>query len=192
MWFDYAHHKLGGEIFMTEAYRSEPRFRHPNIRLQADATIVPCANFNKGERYPVTFAPFPDHGAPLFVASTISSNTAFVEAASQLSRSESEKIDEIWQKVAIQFSIDRTIMGSASVLSSKTEGKPDIHVFIIGDPYSDNSLRLYCHKGILNGIPAIIQDARGRKKDAERIEKQFRQNAQYKPPKAWNSRKGGK
>lgn len=173
---------------MTERYSGE-RFRHPNVRINADGNIIPCANPRTGERHPVTFAPFPDHGMPLFVASTINSNSSLVEIAGDLSRNDSEKIDETWQRVTTQFSIEGTIRGSACVLTSKIKGKPDIHVFIIGNPYDDNSLRLYCHEGTLEGVPAIVQDARGRKKDSERIEGQFRQNAQYESPKTWNSRK---
>ncbi|MCL4353403.1 hypothetical protein M1615_02950 [Patescibacteria group bacterium] len=173
---------------MTEKYLEE-RFRHPNVTISADATIVPCASIRKGERHPVTFAPFPDHGRPLFVASTLGSRSSFTEIAGRLSKNESEKIDSVWQQLTTQFSLDGAITGSSAVLASRTEGKPDIHIFIIGNPYDDNSLRLYCHRGIFEGVPAIIQDARGRKKDADKIENQFRVEGQYEAPKSWNSRK---
>lgn len=164
----------------------QPRFKHPNIIIEANRTIIPCAN--KNEIIPITLASFPDHGRPAFVASTIKSRDVFIEAARNLTLDESQRLNSAMERTIEELLDKRRITNSSAVLTSATENKPDIHVIIIGNPYRNNSLRLYCHMGKHEGVTVLFQDARATKRDAERVERTFSKDAGYKPPKDWNSR----
>lgn len=164
----------------------QPKFRHPNIIIEANKTIIPCAS--KNEIIPITLAPFPDHGRPAFVASTIKSRDIFIEAAKNLTLDESQRLNAAMERTIEELLDKGRIINSSAVLTSAAEYKPDIHVIIIGNPYKDNSLRLYCHMGKHEDAIVLFQDARTTKKDAEKVEKIFCKEAGYKFPKDWNSR----
>lgn len=166
--------------------REPARFRHPTVNLIAGTEIVPCAS--RTETAPVTLAPFPDSGRPAFVASTISSRDVLIHAADGLSEDESQRLNGAFER-AMEGLLDEGIVRSDAVLRSDMEGKPDIHVIILGDPYKDNSLRLYCHAGEHEGAKVLFQDARTRKKGADKVEGIFRREGGYQLPKGWDNRK---
>ncbi|MCL5435368.1 MAG: hypothetical protein M1405_03195 [Patescibacteria group bacterium] len=157
--------------------------RHPAVSIHAGTTIVPCAQ--RAETLPVTLAPFKDHSRLAFVASTIRSRSALQDAASSLSLEDSQRLNVAMGRVMEGF-LDTGILKSDAVFKSTQDGKPDIHVIILGNPYQDSSLRLYFHKGEHNGVPVLFQDARTTKKSAERVERAFRQEAGYQPPRDWD------
>ncbi len=167
---------------MTEIYRDETRFRHPNVRIEADASIVPCAGEN--EIIPIILAVFPDHGTPAFVGSTIQSRKQMIESANKLSDAESRKLDYAW-RTAMEGLLNDNIITSQGVFRSTVKGKPDIYVIIDGDTFKDNSLRLYCHIGNYEGATVLFQDARATTKEAGKIERTFVRDGGYKLPKNW-------
>jgi len=162
------------------------RFRHPNVTLEADRTVVPCAE--GVETVPVTLAVFPDHGRPAFVGSTIGSREVLRDAASDLTEAESQRLNAAMERTTEQL-LNGGFIISDGIFTSEAEGKPDIHVIVIGDPHQDTSLRLYCHAGEYEGVPALLQDARVRKKGAGVIEKAFKREGEYMPPKNWDKAK---
>lgn len=162
------------------------RFRHPNVTLEADRTVVPCAQ--GAETVPVTLAVFPDHGRPAFVGSTISSRDVFIEAARDLTLSESQRLNAAMERTMEQL-LNGGFIISDGIFTSEAQGKPDIHVIVIGDPHQDTSLRLYCHVGEYEGAPALFQDARVRKRGAGVIEKAFKREGKYIPPRNWDKAK---
>lgn len=166
--------------------RESTRFRHPNVVLSADRTIVPCAEGK--ETIPVVLAMFPDHGRPAFVGSTIRSRDIFIEAASELTLGESQRLDRAWRAIMEGLLHDGFIK-SDGIFKSKAEGKPEVHVVIIGEPHQDNSLRLYFHVGEHEGAPVLFQDSRVRKKGAREIEKTFEKEGRYVPPNNWDKGK---
>lgn len=188
-----------GEARMAQrmgAQREQPRFRHPNVVLAADRTIVPCA---KGtETVPVVLAVFPDHGRPAFVGSTIKSRQEFIQAASALTEGESLRLDGALIRILEQV-LDEGIVRSSGVFKSDREGKPDLHVASVGDTFSGSSLRLYFHigqhevidrRGKRINATVLFQDARVRKSGAWEVEKPFMREGGYVPPKEWDARKG--
>lgn len=164
---------------------AQERFRHSNVRLQADRTVVPCAR--GAETVPVTLAVYPDHGRPAFVGSTIGSREVLVAAADDLDPAESQRLNNALGRTMEQL-LDDGIIKSNAVFSSDQDGKPDIHLIVIGDPYKDSSLRLYCHAGVHDGKPVLYQDGRTRKRGADRIERAFRSEGGYFPPRSWDNR----
>lgn len=156
--------------------------RRSAVVIIAGFGMVPCAE--RTESLPITLAPFKDHGRPAYIASTIRSRPVLQDTASNLSFQESQKLNAAITR-AMEGLLDTGIIKSDAVFRSTEKGKPDIHVIILGDPYQDNSLRLYLHKGVHNGVPILFQDARATKKRAERVEGAFRQ-AGYQPPRDWN------
>lgn len=170
--------------------RGEPaRFRHPNVALEADWTIVPCAQ--GAEIVPVTLAVFPDHGKPAFVGSTISSRDVFIEAARDLTLSESQRLNNALERT-MEGLLDEGSVKSDAVLKSSQPGKPDIHMLIVGNPYQDTSLRLYFHLGEFEGARVIYQDARTTKKGADKVERVLRTTGGYQTPRDWESKSSGR
>ncbi len=172
---------------MTEARRAQQMGtqiaeRRPTVVIIAGSGMVPCAE--RAESLLITLAPFKDHGRPAYMASTIRSRPVLQDTANNLSFQESQKLNAAMTR-AMEGLLDTGIIKSDAVFRSTEEGKPDVHVIILGDPYQDNSLRLYLHKGVYNGVPILFQDARATKKRAERVEGAFRQ-AGYQPPRDWN------
>ena len=162
------------------------RERHSAVNIDAGPTIVPCAG--RAEILPITLAPFKNHGRTAFVASTIKSRVVLQDVASSLSLEESQRLNAVMGRV-MEGLLDNGVIKSDAIFKSTQEGKPDIHVIILGNPYQESSLRLYVHKGEHNGVPILFQDARTTKKGAERVERVFRQEAEYQPPKDWNTRR---
>jgi hypothetical protein len=163
--------------------------KHPNITIDADATVVPCAD-SKGETHRVTLATFPDHGTTVYVASTIGSRHSLVQAAAALSLADSLRLDTALIKITGDVLRDGEARSDA-VLTTRTKEKPDIQVAVLGNPYNETSLRLYFHIGVYEGAVVVYQDARARTKDAGGVEKTFRQEAGYTPPKNWGEKKRG-
>jgi hypothetical protein len=164
--------------------------RRSNVVIEADATVVPCANPKKNETHPITLAVFHDHGANVYIASTIKSRHALVQAARSLSLNDSQRLN------AALIKITEDVVGygearSDAVLTSTAIGKPNIQVAVLGNPFNDTSLRLYFHTGTYEGATVVYQDARTRTKDAGGVERTFRQDAGYTPPKNWGEKKRG-
>ncbi len=164
----------------TGIQRSE---RRPAVGIVAGFSTVPCARV--AESLSITLAPFKDHSRPAFIASTIRSRTVLQDTASSLSLKDSQRFNAAITRVTEGF-LDTGIIKSDAVFKSAQEGKPDIHVIILGDLYQDSSLRLYFHKGEHNGVPVLFQDARTTKKTAARIEGLFRQEGGYQSPRDWD------
>jgi hypothetical protein len=161
-----------------------------NILIAADAAVVPCANSRRNEIHPVTLATALDHGTTIYVASTIKSRHSLVQAASNLSLEDGQRLDSAWLKITADV-LTHGEARSDAVLTSTVEGKPDIQVVVLGNPFNDTSLRLYFHTGIYKGATVVYQDARTRTKDAGGVERTFRQEAGYTPPKNWGEKKRG-
>lgn len=159
------------------------RERPSAVGIVVGTNEVPCAG--NAETFLVTLAPFKDHGRIAFVASTIKSRPVLQDAASNLSLEDSQRLNAAFGRI-MEGLLDNGVIKSDGVFKSTKPGKPDIHVTILGNPYQDNSLRLYVHKGQRNGVPVLFQDARTTKKGAERIERAFRQEAGYKSPRGWD------
>ena len=188
-----------GEAQMAQqmgANRENARFRHPNVVLAADRTVVPCAV--GAETVPVVLAVFPDHGRPAFVGSTIRSRNEFVEAAKGLTEGESLRFDAALGRTMEQL-LNEGIIRSNGIFKSEREGKPEVHVIAVGDTFSSNSLRLYVHAGQHETVDAsgrkvkamvLYQDARVRKSGAWEVEKTFMREGGYIPPRDWDTRKG--
>jgi hypothetical protein len=164
--------------------------RHSNITIDADATVVPCANSRRNEKYPVTLARALDHGTTAYVASTIKSRHSLVQAASALSLEDGRRLDTALLKITADV-VEHGEARSDAVLTSTVEGKPDIQVAVLGNPFNDTSLRLYFHTGTYKGTTVVYQHARTRTKDAGGVERTFRQEAGYTPPKNWGENKRG-
>lgn len=162
-------------------FKIQPEFRHPVV-IEAGREVVPCAGRN--EIILVTLAPFRDHERPALVGSTIKSRAALVAAASELSEDDGQRLDSLRGRVVDQFLDTGKIVGNG-VFTSHQDGKPDIHVLVLGDPWKETSLRLYCHVGEYRGTPVLYQDAKTRKKSAERVERVLRVDGGYLPPKSW-------
>ena len=168
-------------------YEQQPRFIQSPVVIEAGSQIVPCAG--KNEIYSLGLTPYQDHGRPAYFGSTIKSNRTITEAAKDLDPEEAERLNE-----AMETQLDRLLekkpLGSAAVLTSSVEGKPDVSVVIVGNPWNESSLRLYCHTGEHNGAPILWVDGRTTRKEAEKVERAFKLDGKYKPPKKWNLRKG--
>jgi hypothetical protein len=164
-------------------------FRSPAITIQADSNIIPCAR--QRETMPITLVPFKDHGRPAYIASTINSREVLKEAAGSLSEAESQRLNEALSR-SMEVFLDNGIIKSDATLRSNLEGKPDIHMIIVGNPYQDNSLRLYYHVGQFQGARVIYQDARTTKRGADRIERTLRSDGGYQTPRNWESKSTGR
>ena len=158
-----------------------------NIILNADTSVIPCAGEN--ELFKISLAPYEDHGRPAFLASTIKSRNALVNAANELSRDESLRLTKGAGKI-LEDLLDGGKIRSETVLTSKFKSKPNIHVVVFGDPFNSSSLRLYCHQGEYRGARVLFQDARTKTGNADKVEKTFSQDGGYTSPKNWGSRKG--
>ncbi len=172
-----------GEARMAQQMGVRRVERPPAVSIDAGFDIVPCAE--RTESLPITLAPFKDHGRPAFIASTIRSRTVLQDVASSLSLADSQKLNAVIGRL-MEGLLDTGVIKSDAVFKSTLEGKPDIHVIILGNPYQDSSLRLYFHKGEHNGVPVLFQDARTTKKRAARIEGLFRQEGGYQSPRDWD------
>lgn len=157
--------------------------RRPAIVIVAGFSTVPCAGV--AESLSITLAPFKNHGRPAFVASTIRSRPVLQDVASNLSLTDSQKLNAALERV-MEGLLDTGVIKSDAVFKSTKEGKPDINVIMLGNPYQDSSLRLYVHNGEHNGKPVLFQDARTTKKEAERVERAFKQEAGYQSPRGWD------
>ena len=177
------------EARMAQQMGKQERFRSPAITIEAGSTVVPCAGSR--ETISVTLAPFKDHGRPAYIASTIRSRSTLQEAASSLSEAESQRLNEALSRT-MEGLLDEGLVRSDAVLKSRKEGKPDMHMLIIGNPFQDNSLRLYFHVGIYEGHRVIFQDARTRKKGADKVEGAFRSYGGYQPPGNWENKSTGR
>jgi len=171
---------------MRNRLEGQPKFNHAPIKIDAGATIVPCAR--EKEVFSVGLTPFQDHGRPAFYGSTIKSSHAITGEAKNLSHEDARRINE---EIATQLErlLDQKPIDSAAVLSSSINGKPNIHVVTIGNPWNDSSLRLYCHPGEHNGATVLWVDGRTTRKGAGKVEGAFRFDGGYKAPKGWDSRK---
>lgn len=168
---------------MTRAEKQP--YQTENNRFRVGNETVPW--FSAGEKSEVTIAPFPDHGRPVFLSSLIKTNPLFLEVARSLNQDDSKKAN-----ARIRFEIERYLdqgesAKSVTVFSSKDNSKPDIQVATIGNPY--DGLRLYYHRGEINGVPAFFVDAIAKTKDTKRIEKTLEISG-YSAPKKWNSGNG--
>jgi len=171
------------EARMARQMRVQSEGRQAAVDIHAGPNIVPCAR--RMETLPITLAPFKDHGRPAFIASTIRSRLVLQDVASSLSLADSQKLNAVIGRI-MEGLLDTGVLKSDAVFKSTLEGKPDIHVIILGNPYQDSSLRLYFHRGEHNGVPVLFQDARTTKKEAERVERVFRQEAGYQSPRGWD------
>ena len=167
-------------------YEQQPRINAAPVIIEADATIVPCAG--KNEIYSLGLTPYQDHGRPAYFGSTIKGSRAITDAAKDLSHEEAERLNEA-MSTQLERLLENKPLDSAAVLSSTVEGKPVISVVIIGNPWNERSLRLYCHPGERNGAKILWVDGRTTRKGAEKVERAFRLDGEYKAPKGWNSRK---
>ena len=162
----------------------EPRnFQTQVKRVNADNTIIP--HLKNNESFPITIAPFRDHGRPSFISSTIKSHPVFLEIARGLTPSESKRTNDRLA-MEIELTLDRDETRRNPVLSSP--GKPDVHVVSIGESYNPNSLRLYYTRGEVNGTPVLYQQAIARLRDATRVERVFIEVG-YKGGKNWEKRR---
>jgi hypothetical protein len=164
--------------------------RHSNVTIDADGTIIPCADIKRGETHPIILAVFHDHGTTAYIASTIKSRHALVQAADALSLEDGLRLDAALSKVTEDV-LERGEARSDAVLTSTVGGKPDIKVTVLGNPFNNTSLRLYFHTGMHKGTRVVYQDARTRTKGASGVEKTFRQEGGYTPPKNWGEKKRG-
>jgi hypothetical protein len=178
-----------GEARMAQHMGIQERFRSPAITIEAGRSIVPCAGSR--ETMPVTLAPFKDHGRPAFIASTIRSRSTLQEAAGNLTEADSQRLNEALSRTMEGF-LDEGTVKSDAILKSSREGKPDMHMLIIGNPFQDNSLRLYYHVGEYEGNRVIFQDARTTKKGADKVERTFRTYGGYQTPRNWESKSTGR
>lgn len=172
---------------MRNKFEEQPRFNAAPVVIKAGSEIVPCAG--KNEVYSLGLIPYQDHGRTAFFGSTMKSSRAIVDTAKDLTLEEAEKLNE-----AVGTQLERLLEGkpldSAAVLTSSVEKKPDVSVVIVGNPWNERSLRLYCHPGEHNGETVLWVDGRTTRKGAEKIEKAFRLDGEYKSPKNWGNRKG--
>ena len=169
-------------------FRAPERFRSPAVTINAGSSIVPCAG--RRETMPITLAPFKDHGRPAFVASTIKSRDSLQEVAGSLSEPESQRLNDALSRT-METLLDEGSVRSDAVLRSNTDGKPDVHMLIVGNPFQDSSLRLYYHIGEHEGARVIFQHARTTKKGAERVERALREGG-YQTPRNWESKSSGR
>jgi hypothetical protein len=170
------------------SFEAPNRFRHPNVTQLGDLSVVPY--LDQGQAVPVTLAVYPDHGRPAFVGSTIGGSPVLKDIASTLSESESQRLNKAMGRTLDQL-LDSGHIESSTVLNSDEAGRPLIHVIIVGDPYKDDSLRLYCHTGDFEGATVLYQDARARKKDASRVERIFKKTG-YEAPENWDNKKSSR
>src|SRR3990172_2886740 len=175
-----------GETKMAQQMGVQERFNHSAVEITAGSTVVPCAS--PGETLRVTLAPFKDHGRPAFIASTIKSIASLQEAARALNEQASQRLNDALTR-NMETLLDEGSVKSDVVLKSSQDGKPDIHMEIIGDPYKDNSLRLYYHLGEYQGARVIFQDARTTRRGSERVERTLKQEGGYQAPHRWDHRK---
>jgi hypothetical protein len=164
--------------------------KRTNVTIEAGATVVPCANPRNRETYPVTLAVFHDHGTAAYIASTIKSRHSLVQAAKALSLEDSQRLNTALTKITEDV-LAHGEARSDAVLTSTVDGKPYIQIAVLGNPFNDTSLRLYFHTGVYEGATVVYQDARTRTKDAGGVERTFRQEAGYTPPKNWGEKKRG-
>lgn len=169
-------------------FKAPERFRSPAISIDAGSTVVPCAS--PSESMSKTLAPFKDHGRPAFIASTIKSRGTLREAAGNLSEAESQRLNYALLRT-METLLDGGGVRSDAVLRSSFDGKPDVYMLIVGNPFQDSSLRLYYHLGEYQGARVIYQDARATKKYADRVERAFREGG-YQTPRNWETRSNGR
>ncbi|PIR80075.1 MAG: hypothetical protein COU25_02065 [Candidatus Levybacteria bacterium CG10_big_fil_rev_8_21_14_0_10_35_13] len=177
----------GGEFMAVNRYERQTGINLAPVVIEAGGNTVPYAG--RGESYRLGLTPYQDHGRPAFFGSTIKSSRGATEAAKHLRPEEAERLNK-----AIGTQLERLLEGrpldSAAVLSSSVEGKPDVSIIIVGDPWSERSLRLYCHHGKrINDAVVLWVDGRTTRRDSDKIERDLRQDGGYTAPKGWNSRK---
>lgn len=166
-------------------YRAPQEYRHPAVAIEVGSETVPYLREDETSR--VTLAPFKDHGRPAFVSSTIKSRGKVAEVAGSLSEEQSQRLNQAMDRT-MENLLDEGHITGMTVMSSTVQGKPDVFVINVGNPYSESSLRLYCHQGMHEGVPVLFQDARATRKTSAKIEKELGK-AGYSSPVNFDSRK---
>lgn len=152
-------------------------------RINADSILIP--NLKKREVFPMTVAPFQDHGRPCFIGSAVNSNPVFIEAARALNPDESRKANE-----HLASEVERILDGNETrrVATLTSAGKPEIYILSIGESFDPKGLRVYYTRSEFEGAPAIYQLARAKYKDARKVERVF-EDVGYRAAKNWEKRR---
>ncbi len=162
----------------------EPRkFEALTTRVSVDSGTIP--SLGKSEKFPMTVAPFPDHGRACFVGSAIRSNPTFFEIARNLTETESKKANTQFA-AEVENILDGNESRKVTVFSAK--GKPDLYMLSVGEMRDPKSLRIYYTRSEFQNAPAVYLMAISRLRDARKVERIFEANG-YQGGKNWEKRK---
>lgn len=162
----------------------EPRnFQAHARRVDVGNAIIP--HLKKNESFPITIAPFQDHGKPSFIGSAIRSHPVILEIARSLTPEESRKANDRLS-MEMEKILDGDSIRRVSTLSA--QDKSDIFILSVGESFDPRGLRIYYTIGEFNKAPAMFLQAIARLKDATKVERVF-EDAGYRGTKNWESRK---